>query len=173
MGRRDNEPWDFLGLANFGMFLLVVGFIFAVTPGLVDKFSNFFMDFTMEEISPNIFLPLPRSSHPVLYNALYQFSLIFAVLHLPILAGRYIVKDSIRRESDTISSVVFWFGITVIFYMLLVDSIQFRSLYVLFFIVLGISLIVQGIGAFIERSIRRSQPQSSPVYIPPQQASPK
>jgi hypothetical protein len=172
MGKRENENWDFLGLVNFGIFLILIGFIVATTPNFVERASNFFMGFTTEQVAPNIYLPVPKSEHPVLYTAVYQFCLVYALLHIPILIGRFLVKDSIKRKADTLSSIVFWSGMAVVFSMIASGSAPFRSIYYLFVIVAGIGLIVSGIGIYIARSTKRTS-QSAPVYMPPQEISPR
>ena len=166
MGRRERERWDALGLLNFGVFLILVGLLFVTHPSLQQRFTDFFLSFRMDEISPNIMLPVPSTSHPVLYNALLQFSLAFGAWHFVLLGARFFVRDSIRRKTETISSIVFWFGMALIFYMLL-GGMEFRMAYVLFIIIVGVSLVLSAMAAFIGRSMSRNQPRTSPDCIPP------
>jgi hypothetical protein len=166
MGRRERERWDALGLLNFGVFLILVGLLFITNPGLQQRFSDFFLSIRMEEISPNIMLPVPSGNHSILYNALLQFCLIFGAWHFALLGARYFVHDSMKRKTETTSSIVFWFGMALIFYMLL-GGMEFRMAYILFIIIVGVSLVISAMAALIGRSMSRNQPRTSPDYIPP------
>lgn len=104
------ERTDILGLANFGIFLIVVGIIVATTPNLVDRIADFFSDFHMQEVAPNIFLPIPGLDHPVVFNALFQFCLIFGILQIVVLSARFIIKDTVRRTASTAMGIIFWLG---------------------------------------------------------------
>ena len=104
------EKTDILGLANFGIFLVVVGIIIATTPNLIDRIADFFADFHTQEVAPNIFLPVPGKDHPVVFNAVFQFCLIFGILQIVILAARFILKDTVRRTASTATGIIFWLG---------------------------------------------------------------
>lgn len=104
------ERTDILGLANFGIFLVVVGIIVATTPNLVDKIGAFFQSFQVKEVAPNIFLPVPGKDHPLVFTALFWFCLIFGILQIAVLAARLILKDTVRRTASTAMGIIFWLG---------------------------------------------------------------
>ena len=113
MSKRHSEKIDLLGIASFGFFLALIGVIFAITPNLPDRIYDFYHDFQLQEAYPGVSLPAPVSNHPVLYGALFQFCLIFAIFQVVILVARFILKESIKRKSGTVSGLFFWFGAAV------------------------------------------------------------
>ncbi len=104
-GRKD--PLD---LITLGLFLLLVGVIFIITPDLLDKAYDFFRDIELVELYSDIYLPAPKSDHPVLFKALSRFCFYFAVLQIPVLAVRFILKDPAEKKAGGFSGLLFWFG---------------------------------------------------------------
>lgn len=96
-----------------GVFFVVVGAIFVTTPNLFDKIIAFFRDFDIVNF-PNteVSLPAPASpgDHSVLYSAVTQFSFIWSLYQLVILALRFVVRSPLSKKAETVSNVVFWFG---------------------------------------------------------------
>lgn len=96
-----------------GVFFVVAGAIFVTTPNLFDKIIAFFRDFDIVSV-PNteILLPAPASpgDHSVLYSAVTQFSFIWSLYQLVILALRFVVRSPLSKKAETVSNVVFWFG---------------------------------------------------------------
>ncbi len=101
------------GAVSAGVFFVVIGAIFVTTPDLFDKIIAFFQDLDVVRV-PNteILLPAPVSpgDHPVLYSAVEQFSFIWSLYQLVILALRFAVGSPLNKKGETLSNVVFWFG---------------------------------------------------------------
>lgn len=142
---------DFLGLVNFGAFLLVVGSFFAFAPSLVDRFREFIADFELLEISQGIYLPVVRGPHPEVYSFLLWLSIAMVVTNILILVARYIIRDSIRRKADTFSGVIFWAGIALLADQLFRQNIEFQAAYSYFIIIAGASILSIGIGLLLAR----------------------
>jgi hypothetical protein len=130
-----------MGLVNFGLFLVTVGIVFAITPGLYDSIVRFVRDFRIIEISPGIFFPEPIHNHAAVYRAFYTFCLLFGGLHIVTLAGRFAFKDCSRRKTSTLASMIFWLGSAYITSMLIALSIAWLA-FVGYVITLGGACIV-------------------------------
>jgi len=146
LSQKRSKQTDIIGIVSFGFFLLLVGAIFATTPNLLSKISDFIRDFKPQEVAPNWQLPAPEHplDHRVLYTAIYQFCLIFAIFQVFVLGARFMLRDSIDRKAGTISSLVFWFGASQIVSWLLNKTIDSWFVFVGWLIVLvGISIVIK------------------------------
>ena len=132
------EKIDFLAIVSFGFFLLLVGMIFAATPGLPGKIYDFGRDFRLENAYPNVSFFAPTSDHPVVYNAAFQFCIGFAVFQVAILVARFALNESIGRKAGTFSGLFFWFGAAAALWALIAGSIDW-------FIFLGWLVVLIGV----------------------------
>ena len=146
MSERRSEGIDLLGIVSVGFFFVLIGAIFAVTPNLPSKIDNFVHDFQQAEVWPGTSFYAPASNHPVLYNALFQFCLIFAIFQVAILAMRFKLKESIGRKSGTFSGLFFWFGAATALNLLNAGSIDW-------FIFLGWLIVLIGIVITVKSAI--------------------
>jgi hypothetical protein len=137
-----------IDLANFGFFLIAVGAAFVAVPDLVTHLSNFIADITMVELSPNVFLPAPAGFHPQLYNAFFIYSLVFGLLHIPLLAGRLYYKDKMRKKASTLGSIVFQLGAAYSCYLLLNQSVAWFPFIGLIIMLGGASLVIENLIVF-------------------------
>ncbi|MDI9608775.1 MAG: hypothetical protein QFX34_00670 [Candidatus Verstraetearchaeota archaeon] len=148
---------DFLGLVNFGAFLVVVGSFFAFSPSLIDRFREFITDFELLEISQGIYLPVVKGPHPEVYSFLLWLGIAMVVTNALILVARYIIRDSVRRKADTFSGVVFWAGVALLADQLFRQNLEFQAVYSYFIIIAGVSILSSGIGLLLARRTSRSQ----------------
>ena len=146
MNKKRRRGIDILGIASLGFFLVLIGVIFAFTPGLPGEISDFAHDLELQEVYPGVSFYAPVSAHPVLYNAAFQFCLIFAVFQVAILAARFILKESIGRKSGTFSGLFFWFGAAAVLRLLMAGSVDW-------FIFLGSLVVLVGIVVTVRSSI--------------------
>jgi len=140
--RRDSSMLD---LANFGFFLVAAGAAFVAVPDLVSRISNFIADITMVELSPNVFLPAPAGFHPQLYTAFLVYSLVFGLLHIPLLAGRLYYKDKMRKKASALGSIIFQLGAAYSCYLLLTQSVAWFPFIGLIIIFGGASLVIENL----------------------------
>jgi len=145
-----------MGVVTLGFVLLLVGVIFVVTPNLVDKISDFFLDFELQEVAPNWQLPAPKTAHPVLYTAILQFSLVFAIFQIAVLGARFILRDPIDRTAGTISSIVFWFGASLILNSLILETVEWFLFLGLLIMLIGISIVVKNSIVLIAKIFRQT-----------------
>ena len=143
---RQHENRDLLGLVSFGFFLLLVGVIWIVTPDFSQKVVNFFKDFELEEeIFPNVFLPAPADSHPVVYTALSRFCFVFGLFQIAILVLRFFFRDPIDKMAGTFSGIVFWLGVGFVSNMLADGAIKWFGFLGWFIVVIGLSIVVRSL----------------------------
>ena len=156
MSAEKSEKTDILGIITFGIFLIIVSIIYTMTPNLLDSIREFFFDLEPQQLVSNIYIPTPKSDHPVLYTALYQFCSAFAVLHIPILAGRFILKESVNRKAETASSIFFWFGAARMFNLLISTDISWITFLGYLISLIGVSIVIRCLIILIAYSIRRT-----------------
>jgi hypothetical protein len=134
-----------LDLADFGFLLISVGAAFVAVPDLISHLSDFFQDFTLVELSPNFFLPAPVHTHPEVYYASFIFFLVFGILHIPLLIGRFLAKDSIRKKASAFTSIIFLLGAAYASNLLLTESVSWFNYIGILLILAGLSLILENI----------------------------
>ena len=110
LAEKSSRKFNILGLASFGFFLILLGAIFATTPGLYNRAIDFFHDFHMQEVYPGVTFFAPSPNHPVLYTAVFKFCLIFAIFQVVLMVARFMTRDTIGRKAETLTDVIFWFG---------------------------------------------------------------
>jgi hypothetical protein len=121
---------------------------------------DFFEHLTLARVpDTGLFLPAPISpaSHVDLYTAVFQFFLVIAVIEVVILALRFVFNSPIKRKAETISNIVFWFGVTYLIWTYLVDSATINKWFVFWIgviIIFGLSLIAR---AFVLLAVRQPE----------------
>lgn len=155
-GRREKR--DILGLASFGFFFLLIGVIWVITPNLSQKVVDFFKDFKpKEEIFPNVFLPAPEGSHPVVYTALARFCFAFGLFQIVILVLRFLFRDPFDKMAGTSSGMVFWLSVGFASTMLAAGNIGWVVFLGWFIVVVGLSLVVRSLLVLLfEVALRRA-----------------
>lgn len=111
--RKRNET--FLSILSAGLFLILVGMIFATTPNLIDKIVEFFKDFETTSVpNSNIHLPAPKHpwTHSILYSAVWTFSFVWGLFEIILLVLRFLARSQLTKKAETMSNIVFWLGTT-------------------------------------------------------------
>jgi len=132
-----NRSLKILDVLQFGFFLMLIGTIYIVTPNLPKEVSDFFRDFELNEAYPTVFLPAPKSNHPVLYNAASQFAFAFALFQTFVLLLEFLLMAPVNKKAETFSGIIFWFGLAASLNML-------RDGGITWFIFLGFIIILAG-----------------------------
>ena len=102
-----------------GGFFIILGSMFAFTPGLIQKTNALFSDLTTVTYplgsSSTVNLPAPAnpSAHIAFFTAVTNFLLAVGILQIVILALRLYVKSPIRRIAETVGNLIFWLGAAV------------------------------------------------------------
>jgi hypothetical protein len=101
-----------------GGFLIILGLVFTLTPGITDKTTTFFRDLT--NVTRNLgssTINLPAPAHPAehldFYTAVTNFLLGVGILQIVILALRLAVHSRVRRIAETVGNLIFWLGTAV------------------------------------------------------------
>ena len=135
-----------------GGFLIILGVVFGLTPGVAQKTWDFLIDFTIQGFpfaSGTIILPAPAhpAAHMDFYNAVLTFNLGIGGLQLAILAARIILHSSLSRIAETTGNIVFWFGAALATnaYLMLGTLDGWFTFWAAIIIVFGVSLIVRGL----------------------------
>lgn len=134
------EGTDWLGLVSFGFFLILLGTLWTITPNLTDKVVEFFKDFQLVHLTEHIVLPAPVHSHPVVYTAAFQFSLVFGVFQIILLILRFFFHSSLNKKAETFSGVGFWVTISFFLYMLVNETIGWWGLIAGLIISVGVAI---------------------------------
>lgn len=102
-----------------GGFFILIGIVFAITPDLPAKITDFFKGFTnvafpfpggSSNSTISLLAPANPAAHSVLYTAVMQFAIGFGVLQAIILALRLSVHSPRRKIAETVDHLIFWFG---------------------------------------------------------------
>jgi hypothetical protein len=157
------DNWHREGLITaiaFGGFLIIVGFLFVLTPNLWQDIVYFFNHITTRSVpvgglNSNIVLPAPSNPavHANLYRALLKFDLAFGVLQILILFVRLIAKSKIRRIAETLGNAVFWLGAAfLVNSFLLTGTLSgWFQYWAALIVVVGISLVARSIVYLFKR----------------------
>ena len=156
MSKKRSKRTDVIGIVTFGFLLLLVGTIFAITPNLPDRISDFFKDFELREITPHWMLPAPKSYHQVLYTAIFQFCLAFAFFQILVLGARFVLNDPIGSKAGTVSSLVFWFSASWAVSLLIAKTIEWFRFFGLLITLIGISIVVKNAIVLMTQFFRKT-----------------
>jgi len=154
-GERRSEGWDRLSLASLGFFLILIGAILLVTPNYRNEFVSFFRDFHLVKVTPNVSLPAPKSSHPIVYTAVMEFCIAYGLFQIAILVFRFVLRDPIDRKAGTASGIVFWLGAGYLLSMLLTESIGWFDFLAGLAIFIGLSIVIRGFVTLLFQFMRR------------------
>jgi len=146
---------DRLGLASFGFFLVLIGVIFVITPNLSDEIVDFFTEFELVEVYPNVTLPAPASNHPVLYTAVAQFCFAYGLFHIAMLVVRLYFGDSLKRKAETLSGLVFWLGAGFLLNILAAGNIRWFAFLSWLIVFIGLSLVVRSLVILLFETVLR------------------
>ncbi len=142
-----------------GSILITLGAIYYVhlPNSLFLEAINFFNGLTLARVpDTGIYLPAPiaPASHTDLYMAAFQFCIIIGIVEVIILVLRFLFDSPINRKAETISNVVFWFGVAYLTVTYLVDGATINKWFVFWIgviIIFGLSLIARAFALLAKR----------------------
>jgi hypothetical protein len=145
-----------IGAVSAGFFLVLLGALFILTPGLFGRTIDFFESFEFAPV-PNTVIswfapanPLSASNR-IIYTAVEQFCYAFGVFHVVILALRFAARSTTNKKADTVGNLIFWIGTGYLVRRLLLEPTVWSSLttwYILWAAIIalvGVTLIVRAI----------------------------
>jgi hypothetical protein len=139
---------------SVGGFFIILGLVFALTPGTWHAADTFFRDLKIVNVSTdshiaNLNVPAPANPamHADFYSAVFNFCVGIGILQIAVLAVRVIFRSSVRRISNSVGDLIFWFGVAFsVNAFLLASTLKgFWQFWAALLIIIGISLIVRGI----------------------------
>ena len=146
-----------IGAASAGFFLILIGTIFLITPGLFDKTLDFFHDYlkpgdelNLEPVFPDIesfVLPKPVNPeiHTTVYSAVLLFSMVWGIFKILTVVARFALGSPMTKKAETASDVVFWLGTAYFIKTMLVDTTTWFGFWAVLIMLGGVSLIVRAI----------------------------
>ena len=137
---------------SIGGFFIILGLVFAVTPGISQQTNNFFSDLTTLTFpfgSPGSTVSLLGPAHPAdhqsFYTAVMNFLIGVGVLQIVILALRLAVHSRIRRIAQSVGDLIFWLGAAVVANVFLLAGTQsgWFQFWSSLIVIIGVSLIAR------------------------------
>lgn len=151
MSERRQRGEGLFSAVSAGFFFILVGAIFVTTPSLFDRIIAFFRNLGIERV-PNMVILLPAPTiprnHAVLYSAVTQFSLVWGLYQIFVLALRFVARSSLDKKAETASNIVFWLGTSYLIPIFLNDTtthITWFAFWAVFLMLVGVTLIVRAI----------------------------
>jgi hypothetical protein len=142
---------SFISAFSAGVFLILLGAIFVITPNFFDKISAFFMNFEIVKVSHiEIYLPAPKNpaSHTVIYSAAAQFCLAWGIFLIALLCFRIFARSPLNKKAENFSDIVVWLGGNVLITSFLNEEATASAWFAFWALVIaliGVSLIVRAL----------------------------
>jgi len=166
--RRHGE--GFFGAITAGFFFLLIGILFITIPDLLGKTVGLIQDFSAVRVPhTGIYLPAPDtpSQYTAVYTAVFEFSLIWTLLEIVILALRMGIGSRYRRITRSFGNIVFWLGTAFLTNRYLssmttsmtpyTQQLKWFVFWALLIALIGISLVVRAIAIAAYAAIRGYQ----------------
>lgn len=134
-----------------GFFFILVGAIFVTTPNLFSKILDFFGELDIVRVPhTKIFLPAPEfpRAHSVVYSAVTQFSFVWGLFQIVILALRFFAGSPLSKKAETVSNLVFWLGASFLAYTFLNETTTATTWFAFWagvIMLIGLSLIIRAV----------------------------
>ncbi len=119
-----------IGAVSAGFFLILLGALFILTPGLFGRTIDFFEDFgsvVVPNTTISFFAPLNLRSHGGVYTAVEQFCFAYGVFQIVILALRFAAGSSTSKKADTVGNLIFWIGAGYLIRTLLLETMLLQT----------------------------------------------
>ena len=145
MASQKEENW--FGILSFGVFILLFALFFIIVPDYWSSVEAFFGDFKFEEVASNVVFPVPQSHHPVVYETIMRFCVVFGLFQFVVLALRLYFRSKVNKVAETVSNIVTWLGAAYMFNLLLIRAtVDFWFPFLGgVIVVFGVSLIVRSV----------------------------
>jgi hypothetical protein len=144
----------FIRALSVGGFFIILGLVFVLTPGTWHAADTFFRDLRVVNVSTdshiaNLKVPAPANPqmHADFYSAVFNFCVGIGILQIAVLALRLIFSSSVKRISNSVGDLIFWFGaaFSANAFLLAGTLKGFWQFWAALLMIIGISLIVRGI----------------------------
>ena len=144
MTPQKDENW--FGLLSFGVFILLFALFFIIVPNYGSLVVEFFQDFKFEEVASNVVFPVPQNPHPIIYETVMRFCVVFGLFQFVVLALRLRYRSKVGKVAETVSNIIIWLGAAYMFNLLLMKPLDFWFPFIGgLIVVFGVSLIARSI----------------------------
>ncbi|MCW4051883.1 MAG: hypothetical protein NWE78_01570 [Candidatus Bathyarchaeota archaeon] len=144
MESKKDENW--YGLLSFGVFIVLFALFFVIVPNYWSLVEKFLGDFKFEEVASNVVFPVPQSTHPVVYETIMSFCVVFGLFQFVVLALRLYFRSRVNKVAETVSNIVIWLGAAYMFNLLRLKPVDFWFPFLGgLIVVFGVSLIVRSV----------------------------
>ncbi len=156
----EHRPDGLISAVGFGGFLIILGFLFVVTPNLWQHLTDFANDLTARAVplgtsTSSIVLPAPAhaAAHHALYQALITFDIAIGVLQVILLSLRLWMHAATRKIADKAGDAVFWLGAAGLVQVLLLQGTlsSWFQFWAALIILIGVTMIVRAFVHFARR----------------------
>lgn len=152
-----------LSAISVGVFFLLVGAIFVINSppnqtNLLDRIIALLRGFDTTQVhNLGVYLPAPVHplAHSTVYTAVEQFSFVWGLFQIIILALRFAAGSPLNKKAEAVSNFVFWVGASFLISNFLLDTrwvavwhdelIIWFVFWSMIIMILGFSLIVRAI----------------------------
>jgi hypothetical protein len=137
---------------SIGGFFIILGSVFAVTPGILQQTNNFFSDLTTVTFpfgnpgsTVSLLAPAHPANHQDFYAAVMNFLIGVGVLQIVILVLRLAMHSRIRRIAQSVGDLIFWIGAAVVANVFLLTGTQsgWFQFWSSLIVIIGVSLIAR------------------------------
>jgi hypothetical protein len=137
---------------SIGGFFIILGLVFAVTPGISQQTNNFFSDLTTVTFpfgnpgsTASLLAPAHPADHQGFYTAVMNFLIGVGVLQIIILVLRLAMHSPIRRTAQSVGDLIFWLGAAVVANVFLLTGTQsgWFQFWSSLIVIIGVSLIAR------------------------------
>lgn len=90
-----------LSMVSLEYLLILIGKVFLIAPNFIDEIVAFLEDSHLAEADSNVLLPVPKSSHPVIYTAATQFCVAYGLFQIVLLVLRFVYRDSLDKGGNS------------------------------------------------------------------------
>lgn len=139
-----------IGALSVGVFLILIGVLFIVTPNLYNSLVNFFRNFEVVQVRniSGFYLPVPRdpAAHVIVYSAAAQFSSAWGIFLIGALIVRFFMHSPFYRKAQNISDIVFWLVASYLITQFLNDTttrVDWFAFWASIIILIGVTLIIR------------------------------
>ena len=140
-----------VSIVSAGFFFVLIGALFIYVPTLFESMVSFFRNFDLVTI-PNVGIvfiaPTDPRIHVVVYRAWEQFSFVWGLFQIAILALRFILRSPAGKKAETASNIIFWLGASYLISTFLTGATTPTVWFVFWSMMItlsGLSLIVRAI----------------------------
>jgi hypothetical protein len=134
-----------------GVFFIIIGAIFLITPGFFDGILAFFADFEIVKV-PNwgiyFFAPGNPSQHTAIYFVAGRFSLVWGIFLITLLCFRLFAYSPLNKKAENFSDIIFWLGNSTLIHSHLNEKTTtaiWFAYWSLVMTLIGVSLIVRAL----------------------------